>query len=100
MNIYGWGSFSPIATIKAATVPDQCDPVSTTANGLYANIAWTAPNANNDAITAYQILIRKADGTYAEDLTSCDGTQPTIITNLQCNEPFTSLRTTYGLGLG
>ena len=45
----------------------------------HIKIAWTAPASNNNAITAYQVLILKSDGsTYLEDTTDCDASTPTI----------------------
>jgi hypothetical protein len=36
-------------------------------------IAWSQPNSHSASILQYQILFRKVDGTYVEDLTDCDG---------------------------
>jgi hypothetical protein len=67
--------------------------VSITANGLFLRILWTAPDSNSETIIDYQILILKSDGvTWLEDTTDCLGTNPTVITNLYCDVPYTVLR--------
>ena len=72
--------------------------MSITENGLNVRIAWSAPDANSEAIIDYQILILKSDGvTWVEDTTDCLGTAPTVISNLYCDVPYTVLRTNYGL---
>lgn len=42
-------------------------------------ISWTAPNDNSDAITAYDIQIKKSDGNWLADLTDCNGADSGII---------------------
>ena len=58
-----------------------------TLDGLYVKIEWVAPNSNNDPITAYQVFIEDATGTYIEDSLVCDGS----ISNLFCRVPMTKL---------
>jgi hypothetical protein len=51
-------------------------------------------------ITGYYILIKKKDGTFVFE-TSCNGLDPTIIANLQCDVPMATLTgTNFGLLLG
>jgi len=51
-----------------------------TTQGVYIKIDWAAPADNSYAIDAYQVLIEtSASGVFAEDLTSCDGSDPTIL---------------------
>ena len=41
-------------------------------NPLSVKISWTKPNENNEAITAYEILILSKDGsTWTEDPVNC-----------------------------
>jgi len=57
-NVWGWGQFSPILTIKAATRPAKMatkpvtsvDPVT---GGVL--IEWTAPFSNSQSISQYKI---------------------------------------------
>jgi hypothetical protein len=56
-----------------AEAPTTMDPLSTVNDGTNVKIIWTAPANNGATITAYKILIRKADGSYIEDTTYCNG---------------------------
>ena len=55
-NIFGWGDFSTVLTVTAATTPAQPVAASTAldANGDVV-VSWTAPGNRGSAITAYQI---------------------------------------------
>jgi hypothetical protein len=56
-------------------------------------IVFTAPADNGDTITGYEIEIQYSDGTtYAEETTSCDGSDGTIMTNMYCTIPMATLR--------
>lgn len=55
-------------------------------------ISWAEPDANGEAITAYEILIKQADGLFTEETTHCQGSQELIVTNRSCSVPFTTLR--------
>jgi len=70
--------------------------VDTGTDPLSVKISWTAPSSNNDPIVSYSILILDSDGNESEDTTNCAGA--TIVTNLYCYLPFTTLRNDYGLG--
>lgn len=79
-NKYGWGSYSSITSIVAALAPSAPATVTTTQDGMNVNIAWSAPTTNGLAVTEYDILIKKKDGTYASTST-CSGTSNTVVTN-------------------
>jgi len=52
-NKWGWGTFSPVFTIQASTIPDKMTP-PTVANNLQTGqvtISWVKPNDRNNAIT-------------------------------------------------
>ena len=92
-NVFGWSEFSLESAIKAATLPDQMDPVVTTiVTGSKVRIAWTAPDDRGDTITSYQILIETSTaGTFYEDTTDCLGSDLTIVQNLYCEIPLSTL---------
>ena len=57
-----------------------------------AKIVWVAPSANGATIDAYKIeILNSADTTWTEDLTNCDGSGATIMTNLYCIVPMATL---------
>ena len=47
-------------------------------------ISWSAPNANSETIDAYEILIRKDDGSTFEATSSCDGSSATVVSSRTC----------------
>lgn len=56
-------------------------------------ISWTPPYNGGTQITAYTILIRESDGvTFTENLSNCDGSDATIITQAYCVVPISVLR--------
>lgn len=92
-NKYGIGAYSSALVIVAGQKPDTPSAPTVTSTSTYVKIAWTAPSSNNVAIDAYKIEIISSNGvTYFEDLIHCDGTDSTIITNLYCLIPMTTLR--------
>jgi hypothetical protein len=73
-NIYGYGDYSDVATIRASDVPDAMDIVNTIQVGTEILVVWSAPPDGGDTITAYQIdLYNLVTKQYHTDLTYCDG---------------------------
>jgi hypothetical protein len=61
---------------------------------MFVKISWIAPNTNNVAIDAYKIYIEThTTNSFIESTTLCDGSQASVISNLYCLVPMTSLRT-------
>jgi hypothetical protein len=54
-------------------------------------ISWTAPADNNDAITAYKILIDDSTSTGIEDVAECDGSDSDVISNDACEFTMSTL---------
>ncbi len=52
-NVYGFGSYSPIATIKSSEEPGQPDPVTIIDDDTNVKITWTIPSSNNESISNY-----------------------------------------------
>jgi hypothetical protein len=66
-NIYGSSSYSPIATIKASSVPLQMVPPVlsySVLNPLLVQITLVAPDSNGSAITSYEVQAKSKDGNY------------------------------------
>lgn len=95
-NDFGWGPYSNIATIKAATSPDQMDVPMTSTVGSDVRIEWTEPDIRGDPITSYTIYIADSTGTFiAQSIgSSCDGTDPTIISQKWCKVTLLDLQAT------
>lgn len=100
MNVIGTGVSSSTFAVTVAAAPDQLAPCTTTLSALAARITWPATaSTHGSAVTAYQILIKKADGTYAEHA-SCLGNDPTIFANRYCEVAMSTLTSTYALTAG
>jgi len=101
-NAHGWGTVSATTSIKAAGVPDSMAAVTTSVQGTTdVRISWAAPDFNSEALTGYKILIKQNDGSFSEDTTNCVGTDPTIMSQLYCDVPMSTLRASpYSLTYG
>jgi hypothetical protein len=93
-NIFGWGPYSLVTSIKAAREPGTpLAPVTSidAAAGALA-IDWTAPDARGDAITAYLVEIAdKAGTTWHTENATCDATQAALVAARRCTVPMTVL---------
>lgn len=71
------------------------DPPVVTVSGINIRITWTPPiNTGGSPITQYKIVIADNNAiSYIEELTYCDGSQATVISNLYCEIPMSVLRT-------
>ena len=53
-NVHGFGEYSDIVVVRADDIPGVPNSVTTTANGLSVDFAWSAPTSDNGSpITAY-----------------------------------------------
>jgi hypothetical protein len=101
-NVYGWGPYSPVTAILASQAPAQPQVPTTAIVGTAARIAWTAPAANGEAITAYEVLVLQSDGTtFTAEPVACDGGSAGVVASRQCDIPLQTLRAApYSLSLG
>jgi hypothetical protein len=68
---------------------------------LSVKIAWAAPSANGDPITAYEIVIREQGGTQFSATSDCDGSSAGVQSAGYCLVPLTTLiGSDYGLVYG
>jgi hypothetical protein len=52
-----------------------------------------APNSRGSAITAYKVKLVQYDGiSYAEETTQCEGSQSTVVEELSCAIPISTLK--------
>lgn len=76
----GTGATIPIA------VPNTPNAPTTQNSGVNIVIDWTAPSDNGSAITAYKIEIKHGTS-FTTELSNCDGTDGTIVSNTECTIP-------------
>lgn len=50
LNIFGWGAYSGVSSITAATAPAQMTAPTTSISGNNVVISWTLPNIKGSAI--------------------------------------------------
>lgn len=84
-NFWGWGAYSDVATVVAATTPEAVATPTTsiepTAGSI--SISWTAPGERGDAITSYTVEIEGATpGNWVAETANCGGS-----TALSCTVP-------------
>lgn len=99
-NIWGWGAYSTISTIKAARVPIQMSAPATSVDADSGDlvISWTQPDPQGSAITSYFIEIAHSDGlAWSEYESTCNGEDPSL---LECAVPMTDLALTYNYAQG
>jgi hypothetical protein len=68
-------------------VPDQPIAPTTTISALNTVVSWTAPYHGGVAISSYTISLIDNTGTYVEDTTVCNGSDPAIVSALECTIP-------------
>lgn len=98
-NVLGWGGISPATTIKAATIPSQMVAVTTSIDSSTGGvkITWTAPLDGSSTIDSYLIEIaNSAQTAWAADTTNCDGASSTIISQMYCVIPMSTLAASFG----
>lgn len=83
-NAFGYSVDSLVTEILAAQEPAQPLAPITTFQRETVLIEWVAPNDLGSSITAYNIYIKKSDGTFSLELNDCDGTDTTIISDTAC----------------
>jgi hypothetical protein len=61
--------------------------------GTSVEISWTAPYDSASPITSYTIFVRHADEvSFSLELSNCDGTDATIISEAKCIIPISVIR--------
>jgi hypothetical protein len=68
--------------------------ISTSIEGTKFKFEWVAPFDNFDPVDEYELMIRKADGTFYRDPMNCPGVPPSVIS---CLVEMDTLRIATGL---
>lgn len=96
-NIYGYGDYSPAATIIPHDVPGKTGIPTVALSGsddTAVEVSWALPNEHSSPITKYEILFMQANGDFVPEPTYCDGAAvPTIVTARKCTVPMGTIRT-------
>jgi len=94
-NAIGFGSYSDIGYILAARKPDTPVPPVITIEGTNAKLTFSLPYNGGSTIFRAQILFKHHNTVdWVEELTTCDGSQATILQARECIVPLTILRGT------
>mmetsp|Transcript_29133 Transcript_29133/g.28186 ORF Transcript_29133/g.28186 Transcript_29133/m.28186 type:complete len:201 (+) Transcript_29133:1094-1696(+) len=92
-NDIGYGEYSDVTYILAASIPDASIPPTIVLENGDAKIAWTLPNNLGSEIFEAEITIKHSgSATYSTDLTNCDGADPTTFYNRYCLVPLLDLQ--------
>jgi hypothetical protein len=80
-NKWGFGPYSDVVEIRAATNPESEQTAPVTANdGGKILIAWSKPEDRGSPIIAYEIAILTSDGvSFSNELQYCNGEDPAIV---------------------
>ena len=81
-NIWGWGAYSTIVTIKAARVPSQMSAPATSIDVSTGDlvVSWIQPDEQGSSITSYFIEFGNADSSvWYEYQATCDGEDPSVL---------------------
>jgi len=95
INQQGQGVPSDVFTIRAVTFPSKMNQpdIAYTSPGEYT-VSWTPPSnkgAVNIAITYYEVLFMRSDGSFAELKPDCDGSNPAVVLANSCEVPLDRL---------
>ena len=81
-NVWGWGVYSDVTTVKAAREPLKMTNVATSVDAATGDlvISWQEPNIQGDAITEYLVEIANKDqSTWSEYTPTCGGEDPSLL---------------------
>ena len=76
----------------AAQIPDAPTGVSTEFVPDEVTISWTEPSSRGSPLLSYKVYIKKHDGTYAQELSNCDGSDAIVMSQTSCTIPVENLR--------
>jgi len=82
-------------TIRAVTFPSKMNQpdIAYTSPAVYT-VSWSPPSnkgAVNIAISYYEVMFMKSDGSYAEIKPDCDGSDPAVVLANSCEVPLERL---------
>jgi|NOAtaT_7_FD_contig_61_2324145_length_2430_multi_2_in_0_out_0_2 hypothetical protein len=76
-NIYGWGNWSPEATLFTSDVPLGTLSITMTVVNMNIKISWAKPFENYNALDKYRLYVRDTTGNkWNLEEENCDASQP------------------------
>lgn len=78
-NLYGYGDFSEEYVVHASDMPGRPVLPVISLTGKNVLISWVAPASHFATIDQYEVLIKKADSSFIEDTSNCDGSDSEIV---------------------
>lgn len=97
-NKWGFGEFSDLTTILAATVPAQVDQASTSVVSLTGDVKvdWNLPSSRGSEITRYDVEFLTQAAAWLES-SYCDGQESSILLTQTCQVPMSEFSGAFGL---
>jgi hypothetical protein len=84
-NDLGYSDASDVLLVWLSVLPSQPTNLVVTLDEDTVNVAWSPSVSEFTPITRYWIMVRMADGvTFNNEVTGCDGSQASVITNTYC----------------
>jgi hypothetical protein len=85
-NKWGWGLFSNVVAVLAASTPSQMEAPFTSIDAATGKlkISWTQPDTRGSSITAYKIEVRNSLGSWIENTSQCNGAINPVLSNRYC----------------
>jgi len=92
-NLWGWGDYSSISQVTSYGIPSQVYSLTTSIDSATGGvkIAWAEPASNGATISAYRVEIKDSGSSWITETTDCDGSDATIMSNLYCIIPMSTL---------
>jgi hypothetical protein len=93
-NIFGQSDFSVPVQILTAQIPDTVLQPTTEFDKTQdlVIVRWQEPFNRGSPLLGYYVYIQEEDGTFALETANCDGSDPTIMANLECSIPVNVLK--------
>jgi hypothetical protein len=101
-NIYGNGAFSTELAVLASDLPDKVaiPTVAVAAASVDVTVTWDAPGDHAAPLDAYEVLLRKADGSFVDGSSSCNSGAGPSLAGASCAIPMTTVSSLTGLAVG
>lgn len=86
-NQYDYSDYSNVLTLLCAYIPTVPHTIQTAMVGDTVKITWQLASENGSPITQYKVFmqeVNESESTFTLESNDCDGTDATVIANLEC----------------